>query len=98
MFGLGMDFDILLVSRIKEEIEKGATDKEATFKAVKSTSKMILSAGLIMSASFFSLMLSELWPLKIIGFAIGFAVILDATVVRLFLVPALMIVLKKLNW
>ena len=98
MFGLGMDFDIILVSRIKEEIEKGATDKEATFIAVKSTSRMILSAGLIMSASFFSLMLSQLWPLRIIGFAIGLAVLLDAAIIRLFLVPALMMVLKKLNW
>jgi len=98
MFGLGMDFDILLVSRIKEEILKGATDKEATFKAVKSTSKMILSSGFIMAASFFSLMLSQLWPLRIVGFAIGFAVLLDATLIRLFLVPALMMVLKKLNW
>ncbi|MHA1202082.1 MAG: MMPL family transporter [Candidatus Heimdallarchaeaceae archaeon] len=98
MFGLGMDFDILLVSRIKEEIQKGATDKEATFIAVKSTSRMILSAGLIMSASFFSLMLSQLWPLRIIGFAIGLAVLIDATLIRLFLVPALMMVLKKLNW
>ncbi|MHA1854077.1 MAG: MMPL family transporter, partial [Candidatus Heimdallarchaeaceae archaeon] len=98
MFGLGMDFDILLVSRIKEEVEKGASEKEAIKIAVKNTASLITSAGFIMASAFFSLLLSELWPLKIIGFAIGIAVLLDATVIRLLLVPALMMVMHRWNW
>ncbi|MHA1304827.1 MAG: MMPL family transporter, partial [Candidatus Heimdallarchaeaceae archaeon] len=98
MFGLGMDFDILLVSRIKEEVEKGESEKEAIKIAVKSTANLITSAGFIMSSAFFSLLLSQLWPLRIIGFAIGIAVLLDATIIRLMLVPALMMVMHKWNW
>lgn len=98
LFGLGMDFDILLVTRIKEETNKGLSNDEAIVNGVKHTASIITSAGFIMAGAFSALLLAKMTSLKVMGFTIAFAILLDATVVRIFLVPAIMAILGKWNW
>jgi RND superfamily putative drug exporter len=96
--GLGMDYDVLLTTRIREEYAKGRGDREAIVYAVERTGGIITACGIIMAAAFGSMMLSNSFLLKQFGFALMFAILLDATVVRIYLVPAIMSLLSKWNW
>ncbi len=98
IFGLGMDYDIFLVTRIREEVKKGKSDKEATIEALTATSGVISAAGIIMATAFASLLFSELIVLRTMGFAIATAVLVDSLLIRLILVPATMVLLEKWNW
>ena len=96
--GLGMDYDILLTTRIREEIAKGKTNNDAIIYAVDKTGGIITACGFIMAAAFGSMMLSSGYLLKEFGFALMFAILLDAMFVRIYLVPAIMSLLGKWNW
>jgi len=97
--GLGMDYDIFLVTRIEEEkFEKRLSDKEAIIEAIASTGKIISIAGIIMAAAFGSLMLTLSPPTKQIGLTLMLGVLIDAFIVRVVLVPAIMVVAGKRNW
>lgn len=98
LMGLGMDYDIFLVTRIREEVVKGKSDREAIVTAVERTGGIITACGVIMAGAFGSMMLSTLGLLREFGFALAFAILLDAMVVRIYLVPAIMILLEKWNW
>ncbi|MHA2275196.1 MAG: MMPL family transporter, partial [Candidatus Kariarchaeaceae archaeon] len=99
IFGLGMDYDIFIVTRMREEVAKrGATDEEAIITALEKTGTIITAAGIIMAASLGSLFLASSNILRIMGFAFFFAIILDATVIRQLLVPAMMVLAKRANW
>ncbi|NHJ48862.1 MAG: MMPL family transporter [Asgard group archaeon] len=98
LMGLGLDYDIFLVSRIKEYCQAGMTDKDAIAYALQHTSTIITSCGLVMAAAFSSLMFSNLWHINELGFAFTLSIILDATLVRLIIVPSIMVLLEKLNW
>ncbi|MHA1556476.1 MAG: MMPL family transporter [Candidatus Heimdallarchaeota archaeon] len=98
LMGLGLDYDIFLVSRIKEYCQAGMTDKDAIIHALDHTGTIITSCGLVMAAAFSSLMFTELWHINELGFAFTISILLDATVVRLILVPSIMVLLEKLNW
>jgi len=98
LMGLGMDYDIFLVTRIREEVAKGKTDEEAIVTAVERTGGIITACGVIMAGAFASLMLSTMGLLQEFGFALSFAIIVDAMLVRIYLVPAIMVLLKKWNW
>ncbi len=96
--GLGMDYDIFLTTRIREEVAKGKTDKEAIVEAVDKTGGIITAAGAVMAGAFGSMMLSSLGMLQEFGFALFFVIIIDAMIVRIYLVPAIMVLLEKWNW
>jgi RND superfamily putative drug exporter len=96
--GLGMDYDILLTTRIREEVSKGKNDKEAIVEAVERTGKVITICGIIMAGTFATMMLSSTALLQQFGFALAFAILLDATIVRIYLVPAIMVLLEGYNW
>ncbi|UCD92848.1 MAG: MMPL family transporter [Methanobacteriota archaeon] len=96
--GLGMDYDIFLTTRIREEVAKGKTDKEAIVTAVEKTGGIITAAGLVMAGAFATMMLSSLGLLQEFGFALAFVILLDAMIVRIYLVPSVMILLEKWNW
>jgi RND superfamily putative drug exporter len=98
IMGLGMDYDIFLVTRIREEVAKGASDEKAIVKAVERTGGIITACGMIMAGAFASLMLSSMGLLQEFGFGLAFAIIIDAMIIRIYLVPAIMILLKKWNW
>jgi RND superfamily putative drug exporter len=96
--GLGIDYDIFLVSRIHEEVQNGKSDEEAIEHAVETTGSIITLCGFIMAATFGSMMLTSQIQMIEMGFVLCLAVILDATLMRLILVPAIMVLMKKYNW
>jgi RND superfamily putative drug exporter len=96
--GLGMDYDIFLTTRIREEVAKGKSDEDAIVTAVEKTGGIITAAGLVMAGAFSTMMLSSLGLLQEFGFALAFVILLDAMIVRIYLVPSVMILLQKWNW
>ena len=97
--GLGMDYDILLTTRIRENhIHRGMTNDEAITSAVTHTGSVITICGLIMGGAFGTLMLSSTTMLQEFGFALCFAIIVDALIVRTYIVPAAMHLLGEWNW
>jgi putative drug exporter of the RND superfamily len=98
MLGVGIDYDIFFVTRIREEVLNGKTDDEAIKAAVEKVWVTILGLGLVLSAVFASLLLTGIVLLQEISLAVAAAVLIDVTVVILFFVPALMGLAQKLNW
>ncbi|NHJ87601.1 MAG: MMPL family transporter [Asgard group archaeon] len=98
LMGLGLDYDIFLVTRIKEYYDKGMSNKEAIAHALDHTASIITSCGTLMAAAYSSLLISQLWHLRELGFAFAIAIILDATIIRLVFVPAVMVLMEKYNW
>jgi RND superfamily putative drug exporter len=98
ILGLGLDYDLFVLSRVREAVWNGRTTKEAVADSLETTGKLVTGAGAIMVVSFGGMMLSTMLPLIEVGFIIGIAVLLDATVVRILLVPAIMSVADKWNW
>jgi RND superfamily putative drug exporter len=96
--GLGMDYDIFLTTRIREEVSKGKTDEEAILTAVERTGGIITACGMVMAGAFGSMMLSGTALLQEFGFALAFAILLDTLLIRIYIVPAVMLLLKKWNW
>jgi len=96
--GLGMDYDIFLTTRIREEVSKGKTDEQAITTAVERTGGIITACGVVMAGAFGSMLLSSTALLREFGFGLSFAILLDAMVVRIYLVPAIMLMLQKWNW
>lgn len=97
--GLGMDYDILLTTRIKENVKaRGMTNDEAIHNAVTHTGSVITICGLIMGGAFGTLMLSGMTMMQEFGFALCFAILVDALVVRTYIVPAVMHLLGDWNW
>ncbi|MGA9142095.1 MAG: efflux RND transporter permease subunit [Methanocella sp.] len=98
LMGTGVDYDIFLVSRIREEKLKGATDREAIKKAVKSTGTIIAICALIMGGAFSTLMLSKMQMMQQMGFVLFFGIMINAIVMLLFVVPSIMCLMGKWNW
>ncbi|MGB9728702.1 MAG: MMPL family transporter [Thermoprotei archaeon] len=98
IIGLGIDYDIFLVTRTKEEVTKGIPDEEAIVTSVETTGTAITICGMIMASAFATLLISSVLMLKEIGFTLSLAVTLDAFIVRILLVPSIMMLMKKWNW
>lgn len=96
--GLGMDYDIFLTTRIREEVVKGKSDEEAIVEAVTRTGPIITILGVVMATAFGTMMLSSLGLLQLFGFGLAVVVLIDATIVRIYIVPAIMMLAKKWNW
>jgi RND superfamily putative drug exporter len=98
LMGLGMDYNIFILTRIREEVHKGKSDEEAIVDAVDWTGGIITALAIIMGCAIGVLMLSSTKMLAEFGFAITFAILVDAMVVRTYIVPAVMKLLGKWNW
>jgi putative drug exporter of the RND superfamily len=98
VFGLSMDYEVLLLSRIREEYEKSGDTSRAVGIGLERTGPLITWAGAIMAGVFFAFALADSVVIKAVGIGIGIAVILDATVVRALLVPATMRLMGRWNW
>ncbi len=96
--GLGMDYDILLSTRIREEVHKGMSTNDAIKHSLLETGGIITACGVIMASAFGSMVLTGNPMLMQFGLALMLAILLDATVVRTYLVPAIMSLLGKWNW
>jgi putative drug exporter of the RND superfamily len=98
LYGLSMDYHVFLLSRVREHYDASGDNTGAVVQAVGSTAGVITGAALIMVAVFAGFAAGELVMFQQIGFGLAVAVLLDATLVRLLLVPALMTVLGERNW
>jgi RND superfamily putative drug exporter len=98
MLGVGIDYDIFYVTRIREEILNGKTDDEAIKTATTKVWVTIFGLGLILASIFASLLVTGIPVLEEIGLAVGAAVLIDVSVVILFFVPSLMALAERFNW
>jgi RND superfamily putative drug exporter len=97
-FGLSMDYGVLLLTRIQEEYQLRPDNARAVAEGLGHTGRIITAAAAIMAAVFFSFALADLVVVKAIGIGLGIAVVVDATIVRMLLVPATMRLLGRWNW
>jgi len=98
LFGLSMDYEVFLVSRIREEYLKTGDNAEAVARGLSVTSRVISAAAAIMIAVFLAFAISDLRIVKEFGMGLAAAIFVDATLVRLVLVPAVMQVMGNFNW
>jgi RND superfamily putative drug exporter len=98
LFGLSMDYHVFLLSRIRERFNETGNNREAVAYGITSTARIITGAALIMVAVFAGFALGDLVPFQQLGFGMGVALLLDATIVRSVLVPAGMRLLGARNW
>ncbi len=99
LFGLSMDYEVFLLSRIKEEYDSNGHDnREAVANGLALTARVITTAAAIMVCVFFSFVFGDQRVIKEFGLGLSIAVSIDATVVRMILVPAAMELLGDANW
>ena len=98
LFGLSMDYEVFLVSRIREEYLEHGDNTQAVARGLSSTTRVISAAAAIMIAVFLSFALSEQRIVKEFGLGLATAIFIDATIVRLALVPSIMQILGRWNW
>ncbi|MEZ5409533.1 MAG: MMPL family transporter [Acidimicrobiales bacterium] len=98
VFGLSMDYEVFLLSRMREEYDRTGDNATAVADGLASTARVITAAAAIMVFVFGSFLLESDRSIKLFGVGLATAVLLDATVVRMLLVPALMELLGKVNW
>jgi putative drug exporter of the RND superfamily len=98
LFGLSMDYEVFLLSRIREEHAGTGGNAESVARGLAATGRVITSAALIMVSVFLSFVANPSPAVKMFGLGLATAVALDATIVRMFLVPASMALLGRANW
>jgi RND superfamily putative drug exporter len=98
MLGVGIDYDIFFVTRIREEVLNSKTDRDAIKTATTKVWVTVFGLGLVLSSVFGSLLLTGIALLQEISLAVSAAVLIDVAVVILFFVPSLMAIAEKFNW
>ena len=98
VFGLSMDYELFLLSRIREEHLLGKSNVEAVAVGLQRSARIITAAALLLAVVFAAFISSGVTSIKMLGFGVAFAVLLDATLVRALLVPALMRLFGERNW
>jgi RND superfamily putative drug exporter len=98
VFGLSMDYEVFLVARVLEERRRGLPNRAAVVEAMASTAGLITSAAAIMIAVFSAFTLGSFLVVKMLGFTLAVAVLIDATVVRMVVGPALLQLAGDWNW
>ena len=98
LFGLSMDYQVFLLSRIRERYSQTGNTNDAIEFGITSTARIITGAALIIVAVFLGFAMGELVMFQQMGFGIAIALLIDATIVRSVLVPAAMTILGKWNW
>jgi RND superfamily putative drug exporter len=98
VFGLSMDYEVFLVSRMREVFEQTGDNTRATLEGLRATATMITSAAVIMVIVFGTFSFGRILPVQLVGFGLAVAVLLDATVIRMLLVPSIMRVAGRWNW
>ncbi len=98
LFGLSMDYEVFLVSQIEEHVHAGEDNKGSVVSGLVTSARVITAAALIMVFVFGGFVLNGDPTVKQFGIGLAVAVILDATIVRCLLVPALMVMMGAINW
>jgi RND superfamily putative drug exporter len=98
LFGLSMDYQVFLVSRMKESWEKTSDNRLSVREGLAGSGKVVVIAATIMSCVFISFIPTPIDTIKLFGVALAASVIIDAFIVRLVLIPSIMTLLGKANW
>ena len=98
LFGLSMDYHVFLLSRVREHWDHSKDNEASIVAGLQSTGRIITGAALIMVAVFSAFALGRMTEMQQMGFGLGVAVLLDATLIRTILVPATMRLLGDMNW
>lgn len=97
-FGLSMDYELFLLSRIKEKHDQGLSTEDAIASGLDSSGRIITAAALVLAFTFSGFISSGVSIIKMLGLGIAVAILVDATIVRALMVPALMKFFGKANW
>ena len=97
-FGLSMDYELFLLGRIKERHDAGESTIDSVSFGLQRSGRIITAAALVLAASFYGFTTSSVSIMKLLGIGVAFAIVLDATVIRAILVPALMRLFGEYNW
>jgi putative drug exporter of the RND superfamily len=98
LFGLSMDYEVFLLSRVREEYLRTGDNDASVIHGIASTARVITSAALIMISVFMGFVLGDDPTIKMFGLGLATAIFVDATVVRMVLVPATMKLMGAANW
>jgi RND superfamily putative drug exporter len=98
VFGLSMDYEVLLLSRVREEYQRTGDNARAVAVGLERTGRLITGAAAIMATVFFGFGMARSVIVQAVGIGIGIAVVVDATIVRALLVPATMRLMGRWNW
>ena len=98
VFGLSMDYEVFLLTRVKEAFDKSGQNDQATQEGLGATASTITSAALIMILVFGVFSFARVLVMQFLGFGLAVAVLLDATLIRMVLVPAIMHLAGQWNW
>lgn len=98
LFGLSTDYEVFLVSRIKEEYDRTGNNEESIAEGMEKTGPLITGAAVLMVAVFTGFAFSGVPPIQMLGFGMAIAIALDATIIRMLLVPVAMKLLGRANW
>jgi RND superfamily putative drug exporter len=97
-FGLSMDYEVFLLSRIKEEHDRTGDNEAAVALGLEHTGRIVTAAALLLAVTFLSFATSGITFIKLFGLGLAMAVVMDATIVRALLVPAVMKLAGEANW
>ncbi len=98
LFGLSMDYEVFLVSRMRELYDRGASNGEAVAQGLERTGRIVSAAAIILVAAFAGLMLGSIAALQQFGLGLAAGILIDATLIRMLLVPSYMQIAGNLNW
>ena len=98
LFGLSMDYEVFILARVREEYDRTGSTSAAVVEGLGRTGRLVTSAALILFLAFASLASAPVTDLKVMATGLGVGILLDATVVRALLVPALVALLGRWNW
>jgi RND superfamily putative drug exporter len=98
LFGLSMDYEVFILSRMREEYDKRGSTNAAVIEGIGRTGRLVTSAALILFLAFLSLTSTPETDIKVFATGLGFGILLDATIVRMLLVPALVSLFGEWNW
>ncbi|WP_435284753.1 MMPL family transporter [Streptomyces koelreuteriae] len=98
LFGLSMDYQVFVVSRIREAALAGVSTRQAVLDGIRSSASVVTSAAVVMTTVFASFVLLHIIEMKQIGFVLAAAVLIDAFVVRVMVLPAAMLLLGEASW
>ncbi len=98
LYGLSMDYEVFILTRVREEYDRGGDTNKALIEGLGRTGRLVTSAALILFLAFVSLAASPGTDIKVLASGLGIGILLDATIVRMLLVPALVVLFGQWNW
>jgi len=98
LYGLSMDYEVFILTRVREEYDKGGDTDKALIEGLGRAGRLVTSAALILFLAFVSLAASPGTDIKVLASGLGIGILLDATIVRMLLVPALVVLFGQWNW